>query len=150
MDIPKRVLGETGVEVTAIGLGGEGILRTRGRHEEARSLIRSALDLGVNYFESARAYGGSEEYLGSEKYELRPRDWDAPGNIKEDLRRLNAVRRSHPALQRLANLRFLHSDNESILAYWKSAPGEELLVAVNLDPHRAQETLVHLPLEELP
>lgn len=62
--IPKRVLGNTGVEVTCIGLGGEGILRTFGHEREARELIARALDLGINYLESARAYAGSEAYYG--------------------------------------------------------------------------------------
>lgn len=64
MGIPKRILGKTGVEVGVFGLGGEGVLRTWGREREAEAVIRRALDLGVNYFESARAYAGSEEYLG--------------------------------------------------------------------------------------
>ena len=64
LEIPKRILGKTGVEVTRIGLGGEGVLRTFGREREARDVIARALELGVNYFESARAYSGSEEYYG--------------------------------------------------------------------------------------
>ncbi|MEZ4483179.1 MAG: aldo/keto reductase [Syntrophotaleaceae bacterium] len=62
--IPKRVLGNTGVEVTCIGLGGEGVLRTFGQERQARELITRALDLGINYLESARAYSGSEAYYG--------------------------------------------------------------------------------------
>lgn len=64
MAIPTRVLGKTGAEVTILGLGGEGVLRTHGRERAATELVRRALDLGVTYFESARAYAGSEEYLG--------------------------------------------------------------------------------------
>jgi aryl-alcohol dehydrogenase-like predicted oxidoreductase len=64
MTIPKRILGKTGVEVTQLGLGGEGVLRTFGREREAREVIARALELGVNYFESARAYSGSESYYG--------------------------------------------------------------------------------------
>lgn len=62
--IPQRRLGKTGASVSTFGLGGEGVLRTHGREVEAREVIRHALDLGVTYFESARAYAGSEEYLG--------------------------------------------------------------------------------------
>jgi aryl-alcohol dehydrogenase-like predicted oxidoreductase len=63
-DIPKRRLGKTGIDVTIIGLGGEGVLRTFGCEKEAYRLINLALDLGVTYFESARAYSGSESYYG--------------------------------------------------------------------------------------
>jgi aryl-alcohol dehydrogenase-like predicted oxidoreductase len=64
MTIQKRNLGETGVNVTLLGLGGEGILRTFGYDDEADALINRALDLGINYCESARAYSGSESYYG--------------------------------------------------------------------------------------
>jgi predicted aldo/keto reductase-like oxidoreductase len=64
MEIPKRRLGKTGVEVTILGLGGEGVLRTYGYEKEAYTLINKAIDLGINYFESARAYSGSEGYYG--------------------------------------------------------------------------------------
>ena len=62
--LPKRVLGKTGETVSILGLGGEGLLRTYGRGKEATSLIHRAIDLGVTYFESARAYAGSESYYG--------------------------------------------------------------------------------------
>jgi Predicted oxidoreductases of the aldo/keto reductase family len=71
MDIPKRKLGKTGVEVTILGLGGEGILRTYGYKKEAYDLINRAIDLGINYFESARAYSGSESYYGRSLKERR-------------------------------------------------------------------------------
>ena len=64
MAIPKRILGKTGEEVTRLGLGGEGVLRTYGREGEARAVIARALELGITYFESARAYSGSESYYG--------------------------------------------------------------------------------------
>ena len=62
--IPQRTLGKTGVKVSCIGLGGEGILRTFGQKYEAQNVIDKALDLGINYFESARAYADSESYYG--------------------------------------------------------------------------------------
>jgi predicted aldo/keto reductase-like oxidoreductase len=61
---PKRLLGKTGEVVSILGLGGEGLLRTYGRGKEAVSLIYRAIDLGMTYFESARAYAGSETYYG--------------------------------------------------------------------------------------
>jgi aryl-alcohol dehydrogenase-like predicted oxidoreductase len=64
MSIPKRTLGRTGFEATILGLGGEGILRTFGYDAQAYNLINRAIDLGINYFESARAYSGSESYYG--------------------------------------------------------------------------------------
>jgi aryl-alcohol dehydrogenase-like predicted oxidoreductase len=71
MSIPKRRLGKTGVDVTILGLGGEGVLRTYGRGREADALINRALDLGITYCESARAYSGSESYYGKALRERR-------------------------------------------------------------------------------
>lgn len=64
MHLSQRPLGRTGVSVTSLGLGGEGILRTYGRHREAQQVIQAALQAGIRYFESARAYSDSEVYLG--------------------------------------------------------------------------------------
>lgn len=72
MGIPTRPLGRTGEDVTIFGLGGEGILRTHGRDREARAVIDRALDLGVNYFDCARAYAGSEQYYGLSLNGRRP------------------------------------------------------------------------------
>jgi starch synthase (maltosyl-transferring) len=104
---------------------------------------------GYELCENTPLRRGSEEYLHSEKFEIRVRDWDAPGHIKGDVARLNRIRREHPALRRLANLRFCASENEQILCYHKGVPGDHVLVIVNLDPHRPQETQVHVPLEAL-
>lgn len=71
MEIQNRKLGKTGVNVTLIGLGGEGVLRTFGHDDEAYALINRALDLGINYLESARAYSGSETYYGKALRERR-------------------------------------------------------------------------------
>lgn len=71
--LPKRSLGKTGEEISIIGLGGEGLLRSYGREEQAVALIHRALDLGVTYFESARAYAGSEYYYGLALREKRER-----------------------------------------------------------------------------
>ena len=64
MTVPTRILGNTGQNVTILGLGGEGVLRTFGQDRNAYALINRALDLGINYCESARAYSGSESYYG--------------------------------------------------------------------------------------
>ncbi len=71
MGIIKRRFGKTGIDVTILGLGGEGVLRTYGNEKEAYALINKAIDLGINYFESARAYSGSEAYYGSALKERR-------------------------------------------------------------------------------
>lgn len=64
MSLPERILGRTGRSVTMLGLGGEGVLRTYGQEREAQAVIQAALDEGITYFETARAYAGSEAYLG--------------------------------------------------------------------------------------
>ena len=104
---------------------------------------------GFELCENTPVRHGSEEYLHSEKYEIRVRDWSAPGNIKHDISRLNRIRRENPALHRIDNLRFIRSDNEQIFAYLKSAPEGDLVIAVNLDPHHPQETMLHLPIDDL-
>jgi len=71
MTIPTRILGRTGREVTILGLGGEGVLRTFGQDKEAYALVNRALDLGITYCESARAYSGSEAYYGKALNERR-------------------------------------------------------------------------------
>ncbi|HET6804333.1 MAG TPA: maltotransferase domain-containing protein [Frateuria sp.] len=91
---------------------------------------------------------GKEEYLDSEKYEIKPRDWEAPGNIVAEITQLNAIRREQPALQSHLGVRFLHADNEQVLFFEKTAPGgrDRVLVAINLDPHHAHGATLHLPL----
>ena len=63
---------------------------------------------------------GREEYLDSEKYEIRTRDWDKPGNIKPYISAINQVRRANPALQQTSSLRFLPIDNDNVIAFVKS------------------------------
>lgn len=98
----------------------------------------------------AAAIPGKEEYLDSEKYEIRPRDWQAPGNIIAEITRLNLIRRSHPALQCHLGLTFYNAFNDNILYFGKQAQGggEIILVAVNLDPFGAQSAAVEVPLWE--
>jgi starch synthase (maltosyl-transferring) len=100
---------------------------------------------GFELFENVPAHPGSEEPLHSEKYEIVHRHWETPARLDPDIALVNRIRRENPALHRLANLDFLHSENEQVLWYRKHAPGNELLVAVNLDPHHPQETMVHAP-----
>jgi aryl-alcohol dehydrogenase-like predicted oxidoreductase len=74
--LPTKILGSTGRRVTRAGLGGEGVLRTFGKDREARLVIEEALELGLTYFDTARAYSGSEGYLGqvwSKRPDLRER-----------------------------------------------------------------------------
>jgi starch synthase (maltosyl-transferring) len=104
---------------------------------------------GFELCENEPAAPGSEEYLHSEKYEIRVRDWEAPGNLNADLALINRIRRENPALQRFANLELLVSENEDILAYHKHAPDNDLLIVVNLDPAGPQATMVHAPLAAL-
>ena len=89
------------------------------------------------------ALPGREEYLDSEKYQWKERDWNAPGNIKDWITRLNKIRKENRALQFYDNLRFYHADNDAILFYGKMTAARDniILVVVNLDPHRKQTFL---------
>ena len=104
---------------------------------------------GYELCENQAVHHGSEEYLDSEKYEIRVRDWNAPGNIKQDISKLNRIRREERALHELTNLSFLQTDYDKILAFKKSAPGNDLIVVVNLDPHAMHETMITVPIEQL-
>ena len=94
---------------------------------------------------------GSEEYLESEKYEIKVRDWNAPGNLTDLISHVNRIRRAHRALQLYTNLRFYGADDPYILWYGKMTPaGDDVVfVAVNLDPFGRHATLVDVPLQEL-
>ncbi|MGA5525697.1 alpha-1,4-glucan--maltose-1-phosphate maltosyltransferase [Streptomyces pseudogriseolus] len=96
---------------------------------------------------------GGEEYLDSEKYQLKPRDWDAAARegrtIAPLITRLNTIRRNHPALRLLRNLRFHRTDNDSVLAYSKRRGSDVVLVVVNLDPRHVQEATVSLDMPHL-
>ncbi|CAN5470110.1 alpha-1,4-glucan--maltose-1-phosphate maltosyltransferase [soil metagenome] len=100
---------------------------------------------------------GSEEYLDSEKYQIRVRDWDRAAregwSLAPYLTRLNELRRAHPALQLLRNLHVHRGDNDAIICYSKrastGADDDLLIVVVNLDPHSTQETTIHLDMPAL-
>ncbi|MFK0151469.1 maltotransferase domain-containing protein [Streptomyces sp. NPDC090499] len=113
---------------------------------------------GYELCENTPLTEGTEDYLGSEKYQLRPRDWaraEAEGRTLAPLiTLLNRLRRTRPALQELRNLRLQHTDNDQVLAYSKHVRLPEggtdvVLVVVNLDPHRAQEATVTCDLAAL-
>jgi starch synthase (maltosyl-transferring) len=110
---------------------------------------------GFELFENQPVRYGSEEYLDSEKYQLRPRDFAAAERSGDSLapfiRRLNQIRRAHPSLHRLRNLRFHDSDNDAILAYSKRDPhsGDTILVVCSTDPYHGREGWIHLHMDEL-
>ncbi|MFK4150328.1 alpha-1,4-glucan--maltose-1-phosphate maltosyltransferase, partial [Streptomyces sp. NPDC004065] len=103
---------------------------------------------GYELCENTPLKEGSEEYLDSEKYQLKPRDWAAAERegrtITPLITRLNDIRRRHRALHQLRNLHFHHADNDAVIAYSKSAGPDAVLVVANLDPHRTQEATVSL------
>ena len=131
---------------------------------------------GYELYENVPLRAGSEEYLDSEKYQIKPRDWEAQGNLNPMIELVNRIRRENGALQQYDNLSFHASENPHVLFYRKAArvrPREwtggrasyyevpeadarnamsddaDLLVAVTLDPRAVQETMVHVPLADL-
>ncbi len=98
----------------------------------------------------AAAVPGKEDYLDSEKYQIRVWDMDRPGHIRDDIALVNRLRRAHPALRSFASLKFYNAWNDNILSYGKSdaKAGDFLLIHVNLDPHAVQETDFEVPLWE--
>ena len=99
---------------------------------------------GYELFEHTAVQPGSEEYLDSEKYQLRPRNFDTAETLAPYLGMLNRIRRENSALQQLRTLRFHATDNDRVIAYSKSDPlsGNVVLVVVNLDPRNPQEATV--------
>src|SRR5437899_5863537 len=91
-----------------------------------------------------------EEYLDSEKYQFKERDWNAPGNIKNWIGRLNKIRKENRALRSYTNLRFYPAENDAILFYGKMTAARDniILVVVNLDPHRKQHSFVDVPIDQ--
>ncbi len=131
-------------------------------HESGRAgfLIRAALATmgsglwgmysGFELCESAPV-PGREEYLDSEKYQIRPRDFTAPGNIIAEIAQLNRIRRQNPALHSHLGLKVYNAWNDNILYFGKrSTDGSNfILVAVSLDPFNVQEANFELPLWEM-
>jgi starch synthase (maltosyl-transferring) len=110
---------------------------------------------GYELYEHLAVREGSEEYLDSEKYQLRPRDFAAAEregrSLAPYLTRLNRIRRAHPALHQMRTLHFHEIDNESLIAFSKRDPatGETVLVVCSLDPHNICEATVSLDLPAL-
>ncbi|MEU6659677.1 alpha-1,4-glucan--maltose-1-phosphate maltosyltransferase [Streptomyces sp. NPDC046821] len=108
---------------------------------------------GYELCENTPLRPGSEEYLNSEKYELRPRDWESAEregrSITPLITRLNEIRRTNPALHHLRNLHFHHTDKNEVIAYSKTHGDNTVLVVANLDPHHTQEATVSLDLPQL-
>ncbi|MFZ6646531.1 alpha-1,4-glucan--maltose-1-phosphate maltosyltransferase [Undibacterium sp. TJN25] len=100
----------------------------------------------------AQAMSGKEEYLDSEKYEIRAWDWNKPGNIVDEITMLNRIRRDNPALHTHLNAEFLPASNDNILFFSKvdlqdgKFTGNVLLIAINLDPYHAHTADIELPL----
>jgi starch synthase (maltosyl-transferring) len=116
---------------------------------EARLVLAATLSpsygiyAGYEQFENVPVREGSEEYLHSEKYELRERALDGP--LLPMIRAVNLARRAHPALQRLSNVTFLQTENEALIAYAKQRGEDTVITVVNLDPQATQEGLTTIP-----
>ncbi|HEY5834029.1 alpha-1,4-glucan--maltose-1-phosphate maltosyltransferase [Streptomyces sp.] len=126
---------------------------------ETRAVLAATLSpswgvyAGYELCEGTAVHPGSEEYLDSEKYELRPRDWaaaEAEGrSLAPLIATLNRLRRRHPALQQLRDITFHDVDNDALMAYSKRRDDDVVLVVVNLDPFHTQEATVSLNMPEL-
>ena len=131
-------------------------LQTSGRPGFQVRLVLAATLAGnygiYNGFElcEAGALPGKEEYVDSEKYEIRAWDWDRPGNIRDDITLVNRLRREQPALRDFTNLQFYNAWDSNILYYGRRTPDLDnfLLFAVNLDPHAAHAADYEVPLWE--
>jgi len=108
---------------------------------------------GYELCENTPLRDGSEEYLDSEKYQLRPRDWESAERegrtITPLITKLNTIRRSNPALRQLRDLHFHDTDKDAVIAYSKRSGSNTVLVVANLDPHHTQEATVSLDMPQL-
>ena len=108
---------------------------------------------GYELFENAALGQGREEYLDSEKFQYRPRDWKAADESGETLNlllgRLNQIRREHPALQQLRDLHFHNAPHEKAIVYSKRAGDDTIITVVSLDPHNVVETEIYFDMEAL-
>jgi starch synthase (maltosyl-transferring) len=103
---------------------------------------------GYELMEGTAVREGSEEYLDSEKYQYRPRDWSQP-SLAPYLTILNAFRRAHPATHWLRNIVFHRTEDDAVIAFSKRLDDDVVLVVANLDPTSIRETTVHLDMPAL-
>jgi starch synthase (maltosyl-transferring) len=98
----------------------------------------------------AKPLPGKEEYIDSEKYQIKAWDWDRPGNIRKHVAALNRIRQTNPALHDFRNVLFLNAWNEAVIAYARLTPERDncVVVLVNLDPHNRQDVSFEIPLWE--
>ncbi len=107
---------------------------------------------GYELFENAALAPGREEYLDSEKFQYRPRDWkstEPAENLNMLLGRLNQIRKEHPALQQLRDLHFHHAPHSDAVVFSKRAGDDVVIVVSSLDPHNIVETELYLDMEAL-
>ncbi len=104
---------------------------------------------GYELCENVPARPGSEEYLDAEKYQIKPRDYSAPGNLKELIASVNQIRRAHPALQQNATLSFYATDTPHLLCYGKTTADDRVYVVASTDPHWEQAGWVQFPTWEV-
>ncbi|HEU4682544.1 MAG TPA: alpha-1,4-glucan--maltose-1-phosphate maltosyltransferase [Gemmatimonadales bacterium] len=104
---------------------------------------------GFELYENVPIRKGSEEYLDSEKYQVRVRSWSSGQSLDPEITLLNRLRRQHGALQRFANISFHEAGNPEVLFYVKAAWQNDLLCAVTVDPAQPQEAELVVPLEQL-
>jgi len=98
---------------------------------------------GYEQFENEALHEGSEEYVHSEKYEIKQRALDGP--LLPMIARLNHIRRHNPALQELSNITFMETANEGLIAYAKQSAGNTVITVVSIDPYQPQEGLAVVP-----
>jgi starch synthase (maltosyl-transferring) len=104
---------------------------------------------GFELCENEPVKKGSEEYLDSEKYQIKPRDWNQADSLRELIARVNAIRRQQPALQQNATLSFYQADNPNLVWFGKWHPAGRVLVVANTDPHWTQQGWVQVPIWEM-
>ena len=131
-------------------------LQTGGRPAfEVRLVLAATLSAsygiysGYELCENVPVRHGSEEYLDSEKYQLRPRDFHQPNTLRELIGQVNRIRQQHPALHQNSTLAFHDTDNDTLLCYSKTSGSDRVFVVANTDPHHLQHGHIRVPIREL-